>query len=410
MNVRDYDLYNSSKIEEIRKDFPVLNREIDGKRVTYLDNAATTLKPNSVINAITSYYTDYTANIHRGRHRLSEEASDNYEESRYKLALFTNSASNEVIFVRNTTEAINLAMHCIGIKKNDLVVGYFDAHHSQILPWMRSGKLVSVRQTEDLQPDINHYEQLLKERPKVVALTHCSNVTGNYLPLEVMAKMAHEAGALVVVDAAQSIAHEKLNFSDSHIDFLAISSHKMLGPSGIGCLIARAELLRDAEPMIIGGGVVDFVTMEDFQYRKIPHKFEAGTPAIEASYGFAAAADYIENIGFNFIKSHEKKLTKKFREIGKQKKHIHYIGENTTSDKAPIFSFYVPGIKDLSDICISLSDSYGVMCRNGHLCAQPFVSHHSNGQVLRISAYIYNTEDEIEYALNSLDEVIQSYL
>lgn len=400
----------SNRVDSIRSDFPLLERKIDGRKITYLDSAATTLKPKSVMDAVMRYYTDFTANIHRGRHRLSEEASDNYEEARYKVALLTNSASNEVIFVRNTTEALNLANHCIGLTKKDLVIGCLDTHHSQLLPWMRSANFASVRQLENMQPDLNHFEHLLAIKPTVVALTHCSNVTGNYLPLDTMAKMAHEAGALVVVDAAQSAAHRKLNFSESNIDFLALSAHKLLGPSGIGCLIGKADLLRDAEPMLVGGGVVDYVTTDGYQYRKIPHKFEAGTPAIEASYGFAAAVDYLESIGFDYIEEHERHLTKKFVEVINKKPNMECVGQMTVENRAPIFSLYVKGVKDLSDICRTLSDSYGVMCRNGHLCAQPLVNHYTEGQVLRMSAYLYNTVEEIEYALNALDDVIESYI
>ncbi|SIT19369.1 cysteine desulfurase / selenocysteine lyase [Thalassolituus maritimus] len=397
-------------LDSIRGDFPVLAREVDGRTVNYLDSAATTLKPQSVIDAVTRYYTEFTANIHRGRHRLSEEASDRYEEARYKVALLTNSASNEVIFVRNTTEAINLANHCIGLTKDDFVVCCLDNHHSHFLPWLRHGNVVLVEQTEEMQPDLEHFAELLKLKPKVVALTHCSNVTGNYIPLDVMSKMAHEAGALVVVDAAQSAAHRKLNFSESYIDFLAISSHKMLGPSGIGCLIGKADLLRDGEPMLVGGGVVDYVTADSYQYRKLPHKYEAGTPAIEASYGFGAAIDYLESIGFDRIEAHEKQLSKAFIESINNKPNLACLGQMSLENRAPIFSLYVKGVSDLSDICRALSDSYGVMCRNGHLCAQPLVDHYAGGQVIRMSAYIYNTVDEIEAALEALNSVVQSYV
>lgn len=400
----------SGKLQAIRQDFPLLNRKIDGRSVVYLDNAATTLKPTAVINAVMRYYTNLTANIHRGRHRLSEEASDYYEEARNKLALLTNCASNEVIFVRNTTEAINLACHCIGIKKSDIVVGSMDSHHSQLLPWMRAGNYIAVNLTTTLEPDLNHFADLLKMKPKVVALTHCSNVTGNYLPISTMAKMAHDAGALVVVDAAQSIAHKRINFSECNIDFLAISSHKMLGPSGVGCLIARAELLRDAEPLFLGGGVVDYVTENDYQYRKIPHKFEAGTPAIEAAYGYAAAADYLESVGFDFIQKQEDLLTAAFIKAIREKTYLGCVGPLSNENRAPIFSLYLNEVKDLSDICRALSDSFGVMCRNGHLCAQPLVDRHAKGQVLRMSANFYNTVAEIEYAMNALDCVVQSYL
>jgi cysteine desulfurase / selenocysteine lyase len=393
----------------VRDDFPILGRQVDGGRFVYLDSAATALKPRAVIDAVARYYTEYTANIHRGRHRLSEEASDAYEEARYKAALWVGCASNEVIFVRNTTEGLNLAADCIGLKKEDRVVGFLDAHHSQLLPWMRRATYQPVRQGPGWLPDLDHYAELLRQRPRAVVLTHCSNVTGAYLPLERLAKMARSAGAVVVVDAAQSVAHHRLRFSELDIDFLAFSSHKMLGPSGVGCLVGRAALLRDVEPRQVGGGVVDHVTLEALQYRKIPHKFEAGTPAIEAAIGFAAAIDYLESLGLEAVQAHDGRLSRAFLEGLKRRPRLRLLGPDEAESRAPIFSLYAEGLEDLSDVSRALSDSHGVMCRNGHLCAQPLVDHYTGGEVLRMSAYLYNTVDEIEYALSALDEVIEVY-
>ncbi|WP_216626952.1 aminotransferase class V-fold PLP-dependent enzyme [Corallococcus exercitus] len=393
----------------VREDFPILTRQVDGERFVYLDSAATALKPRSVIDAVTRYYTECTANIHRGRHRLSEEASDLYEEARGKVALMVGCASNEVIFVRNTTEGLNLAASCMGLKKDDLVVGFLDAHHSQLLPWMRGGNYQVVRQGPNWQPDLEHYAELLRRKPKAVVVTHCSNVTGGYLPLETISKMAHDAGALVVVDAAQSVAHCRLRFTESNIDFLALSAHKMLGPSGIGCLVGRASLLRDAEAVLVGGGVVDFTTLESFQYRKIPHKFEAGTPAIEAAFGFAAAIDYLDMVGLERIQAHDHELSRAFLEGLKRRPRLKLLGPDVAEARAPIFSLYVEGLEDLSDVSRALSDAHGVMCRNGHLCAQPLVDHYTSGEVLRMSAYLYNTVEEVEYALSALDEVVRVY-
>jgi cysteine desulfurase / selenocysteine lyase len=396
-------------VERVRADFPLLRRSIDGERVVYLDSAATTLKPQSVIDAVVDYYTRFTANIHRGRHRLSEEASDRYEEARCRAAQLLGCASNEVVFVRNATEGLNLAAELLGITKQDLVVGFLDSHHSQLLPWQGRGTLKLVQQAASWLPDLDHYRSLLAERPRAVVLTHCSNVTGGYLPLELITRMAHEAGAAVVVDAAQSVAHERLNFSELGVDFLAFSSHKMLGPSGIGCLLGKAEMLRNAKPVQLGGGVVDYVTADTFQLRKIPHKFEAGTPAIEAACGFAAAVDYLEAHGFDAIQAHEAELTEHFLHELRARPRFRLLGPDRVERRAPIFSLYVDGLDDLSDVSRALSDSYGVMCRNGHLCAQPLVDAYAGGEVIRISAYLYNTKQELSFALDALDGLVRAY-
>jgi cysteine desulfurase/selenocysteine lyase len=396
-------------VARIRADFPMLRRSIDGERLVYLDSAATTLKPQSVVDAVVDYYTRFTANIHRGRHRLSEEASDRYEEARCRAAQLMGCASNEVVFVRNATEGLNLAAELLGLTKRDLVVGFLDAHHSQLLPWQARATLKLVQQAASWLPDLDHYRSLLADRPRAVVVSHCSNVTGGYLPLELIARLAREAGAAVVVDAAQSAAHERLNFAELDVEFLAFSSHKMLGPSGIGCLLGKAETLRNAKPLLLGGGMVDYVTAEAFQLRKIPHKFEAGTPAIEAACGFAAAVDYLEMHGFDAIQAYERALTEHFLEELKTRQRLRLLGTDRAERRAPIFSLYVDGLDDLSDVSRALSDSYGVMCRNGHLCAQPLVDAYTGGEVIRLSAYLYNTPQELSFALDALDGLVRAY-
>lgn len=393
----------------VKPDFPILEQKIDGNDLIYLDTAATALKPQSVISAVSSYYTNFTANIHRGRHMLSEKASDKYELARNKVAMFVGCASNEVIFTRNTTEALNLASNIIDLKPEDIVVGFLDSHHSQILPWMRRGNYQAVTHDANWLPDLDHYRDLLAQNPKVVVMSHCSNVTGSYIPLQIMVDMAKEIGALVVVDAAQSLAHCRINFAELNADFVAFSSHKLMGPSGVGCLIAKAELLRDADPVLDGGGTVDFVTLDGFDYRKIPHKFEAGTPAIEASYGLAAAIDYINGIGFDNIEAHEMVLNQAFFEAFEQSERMYLLGSQFSENRAPIFSIYVDGIENLKDVTRSLSDSFGIMCRNGHLCCQPLIDAHTDGEVIRLSAYIYNSAEEIKTAVAALNSVIASF-
>jgi cysteine desulfurase / selenocysteine lyase len=396
-------------VSDVRADFPMLKREIDGMPLVYLDNAATTLKPQSVIDAVVTYYLQSTANIHRGRHRLSEEASDSYEETRYRIAVLAGCASNEVVFVRNTTEALNLASWLLGLDDQDLVIGFLDAHHSQVIPWMHRAKFERVRQTPAFQPDLDHYASLLRLGPKAVVVTHGSNVTGAVAPLEEIVRMAKQAGAAVVVDAAQSIAHRRLNFGKLDIDFLAFSSHKMYGPSGIGCLVGKAGRLQDAQPFHFGGGMVDYVTDTSWQLRKIPHRFEAGTPAIEASYGLRAAVDYIEGLGFDAIETHEAALTQTLVSEIRKRSYLRLLGSYDTAQRMPTASVWIDGLQNLSDVTRSLSDSYGIMCRNGHLCAQPLVDAYTDGEVLRVSAAIYTTPAEITKTFEALDAIVSAY-
>lgn len=395
--------------EAVRPDFKILEKRINGLDLVYLDNAATSLKPNAVLEAVIDYYENCTANIHRGCHFLSEVASDKYEIARHQIALFVGASSNEVLFLRNTTEALNFSLWAAEVSSKDLVVGFIDSHHSNTLPWMRSGNFHAVTINHNFEVDLNHYQELLRHRPKVVVITHCSNVTGSVQSLGLLVGLAKEAGALVVIDAAQSIAHMPINFSEIDCDFLAFSSHKMLGPSGIGCLIAKAKHLESLAPQILGGGTVDYVQSDGFTLRKSPHRFEAGTPAIEASFGLAAAVDYINSIGFESIRRHEELLCEVFFKEIKRIGRVHILGNTNTANRAPIFSMWIDGIKNLKSVTRSLSDSFGIMSRNGHLCSQPLVDAFTDGEVLRASAYIYNTPEELRYFVGALEKTLKLF-
>ena len=394
------------QVVAIRKRFPVLERKLDGRPIVYLDNAATSLKPRSVIDAVTEYYECSTANIHRGKHYLSEEVSNRYEEARYQVSLFLNCQGNEVVFVRNATEALNLVAQGLGLAEDDLVVGFLNSHHSHILPWRAHATLWLVRTDASGQVDLDHYAQLLRARPKVVAITHCSNVTGIYAPLPEMVAMAKEAGALVVVDAAQSLPHRKIDLATMPIDFLAFSSHKMLGPSGLGCLFGRKAHLDALTPMLWGGGMVDWVDIEGSALRKTPHRFEAGTPAIEGALGFARAIDLLDEIGADFLEAHDHSLSACLLDRARERPYMEVLGAADPGDRAAILTFRIAGGKNLSEVARILSDTYGIMCRSGHLCSQPFVSAFAGGEVLRASAYVYNTEDEIDHLFRSLDQIV----
>lgn len=390
-----------------RDDFPALRREIDGQSITYLDNAATTLKPRPVIEAICDFYSRNGANVHRGKHYLSEEASDAYEGVRYRLAQYLGAFGDEVVFVRNTTEALNLVAWGLGLKPDDVVVGCLDSHHSQLLPWRRFAQLKLVRVDRHGRADLGHFHELLRLNPKVVALTHCSNVTGAVAPVQAMARAAKEAcGAVVVVDAAQSIPHARIDVSALSVDFLAFSAHKMLGPTGVGCLYGQSEALEGLRPLLVGGGMVDWVDGEGSRPRKSPHRFEAGTPAIASVLGFGAAIEYLEAIGEELRLGHTHALTEAMVRGALARDYVELLGPTNVRERGAIGTLRIRGCDDLSDVTRSLSDGYGIMCRSGHMCAQPMVDAHASGEVLRASAYVYNTVAEIEALFHALDELV----
>ncbi len=399
-----------SVAEAIRRDFPILDRLIDGKPLIYMDSAATSLKPVQVVDAVLESYNYCTSNIHRGRHLLSEEASDRYEEARYKIALAMGCSADEVLFVRNTTEALNVAGELLRLTADDLVVGFLDSHHSQMLPWRRRSRFEMVGVGADGLPDLGALRTVLKQRPKAVVVTHCSNVSGAYAPVDEIVALARAAGAHVILDAAQSAPHVPIDFRSLDLDFLAFSSHKMLGPSGVGCLIGRADLLRDEAPVYIGGGTVDEVRADGWTLRRSPHRHEAGTPAIEAAIGLGAAIDYLEGLGFDSIAAHERQLSNALVEALGRRPWFRMIGPSDPAHRAPLVSFSIDGCADLRDLSRALSDGYGIMCRSGHLCCQPLVDAQSDSEVLRVSAYIYNTAEEVEQVFAALDALVPAFV
>lgn len=388
------------------RDFPILSRVIDDNRLIYFDSAATSLKPVQVASEVSRYYLEVSANIHRGKHYLSEEASVFYEEGRYKVAQLIGAVGNEVVFVRNTTEGLNIVASGLEIGKNDTVIVCTDSHHSGYLPWVERAKVELVRIDAQGMVDLDHYEELLKLGPKVVALTHCSNVSGLYAPVEKMAQMAKEVGAIVVLDAAQSAPHRRLNVTRLNVDFLSFSSHKMLGPTGIGVLYGKQEYLDKLTPPYLGGGMVDWVDTEGFRMRKIPHRFEAGTPHIAGVYGLVAAITYLEKTGFERIEAHDLELGKLLLSEAKKRQYLEVMAPGDQSaERCAIVSLKMSGQESLGDVARMLSDSYGVMCRTGHMCAQPLVDYLADGEILRASGYLYNTKQDVMDLFNALDEI-----
>lgn len=388
---------------DIRADFPVLARTVDGIPVVYLDSAATSLKPRPVIDAMICYYTEVSANIHRGKHMLSEEASDAYERARQRVAEFVSARSDEVIFTAGTTHGVNMLAAGLGLDPDDVVLVSADAHHSQQLPWRRHARTEFFPVAADGSVDLDAYADLLRKRPAAVALTHCSNVTGRYAPARTLARMASEQGALTVLDAAQSVPHRRVDMADLGVDALVFSAHKMMGPTGIGVLVLGSGLAARLPPASIGGGTVDWVGTERVDLRRPPHRFEAGTPHIAGAYGLHAAVDYLDRLGMDELAAHDLRMGQLLQSHAVQRDYLTVIGPGP-GDRAGILSVAVRGCADLTELARILSDSYGVMCRTGHHCAQPFVDAQGRGQLLRLSAYAYTTDADIETAFAALDE------
>ncbi|UWU92931.1 aminotransferase class V-fold PLP-dependent enzyme [Bradyrhizobium sp. CB1015] len=398
----------SGSCNKLQEDFPALSRDIDGRKLIYLDNAATTLKPLAVIDAITHYYATNGANIHRGKHRLSSEASDAYEEARVLVAQHIGAFANEIIFVKNTTEALNLVAQGIGLTAADSIVGCVDAHHSQILPWKRVAMLHLARMGADGQIDLEHLRDLLRTRPKVVALTHCSNVTGVVQPIAEIARQVREVcDAAIVLDAAQSLPHERLNVGEMDVDFVAFSAHKMLGPTGVGCLYGRFEQLSRLAPMAVGGGMVDWVDEREHIARALPQRLEAGTPPIADVIGFGAAIRYLGGLDNRVRLRHAEALSRALIQATLARPYLRVVGPPHARHRHPIVSVQLSGNMPAGEIARLLSDSYGIMCRSGFLCAQPLVQALAGAEVLRFSAYIYNDAAEIDYVYAALDELAQ---
>jgi cysteine desulfurase/selenocysteine lyase len=399
-------------IEKIRKDFPILSRSVNGKPLTYLDNAATTQKPQPVIDAIVDYYTNYNSNIHRGAHHLSNLATEAHEAARNTIKDYINARHDrEIIFTRGTTEAINLVASSFGqafVKPGDEVIVTELEHHSNFVPWQmmceRQGahfRVVPFDENGDLKLDV--LEKLLNDRTRILAFNHVSNSLGTINPAKEIIKMAHDAGAAVLVDAAQSVQHIEHDVQDLDADFYAFSGHKIYGPTGIGVLYGKEKWL-DAMPPYQGGGeMIDQVSVEKTTYNKIPFKFEAGTPNIVGPIGLAAAIDYINNFNFDELIAHEDDVLQygleKLGEIDGLK--IYSKAKRHTS----IIAFNVEGIHhyDLG----TLLDTQGVAVRTGHHCTQPIMTALGVEGTVRASLALYNTKADIDSLVAAIKKALK---
>ncbi len=387
-------------VAKIRKDFPILNRQVNGKPLVYLDNAATSQTPKQVIDVIVDYYSNYNANIHRGVHALSQEATDKYEQARQKIQKHFNIAkSHEVIFTSGTTQAINLVANGFSsiLKKGDEILVSAMEHHSNIVPWQMLCerteavlKVIPMNQEGELL--MNTYQELLSEKTKLVFCNHVSNALGTINPIEKIINMAHGVGAAILIDGAQAAPHIKADMQKLDVDFYTVSAHKICGPTGEGMLYGKEEWLNKLPPYQGGGEMIDEVTFEKTTYADLPHKFEAGTPNICGGIAFGAALDYMNAIGFEAIAEYENELlnyaTKELLEI----EGLRIYG--TAKNKTSVISFNIDGIHPY-DIGTIL-DKLGVAVRTGHHCAQPIMDFYKIPGTVRASFSFYNTKEEVD--------------
>ena len=398
-------------VHKIREDFPILKREVrPGVPLVYLDSAATSQKPTAVIEAMNQYYQGMNANIHRGIHQLAEEATGAYESARQRIADFINApSSEELIFTRNTTESINLVANSWGrssLKEGDLVLLTEMEHHSNIVPWQLLSEALSLRLefipvTPSGLLDLEEFERLLGLGPKLLAVTHMSNVLGTVNPLEMMLSKAKAAGAVTLVDGAQSVPHFPVDLSILDVDFYAFSAHKMVGPTGIGALYGKRKMLEEMPPFLGGGEMIKRVELRSFKTNDLPHKFEAGTPAIAEAVGFGAAVDYLSQIGMAEVEKQERILTGYALERLAGIPGLHVLGPGI-EEKGGAISFYIDGIHahDVAQIL----DSEGIAVRAGHHCAQPLHTRFNLPATSRASMYFYNMPEEIDRLVDGIQK------
>jgi len=394
-------------VEEIRHDFPILEREVNGKRLVYLDNAATSQKPRQVIQALTGYYERHNANIHRGVHRLAEEATAAYEEARQKVARFIGAPDTRaLIFTRGTTESINLVAHAWGrkfLREGDEVVLTEAEHHSNLVPWQLAAqatgaKLRFIPIQDDGTLDLEEAERLIGPKTGLVGCIHASNVLATINPVEQLAELAHENQALMLVDGAQSAPHLPVDVEALGCDFFACSGHKMLGPTGVGVLWGRPEILEEMDPFMGGGEMIREVHLDHSTWNDLPYKFEAGTMNIAQAVGLGAAVDYLDELGMENVREHERWLGEYAHRRLSEIEGITVYGPE--KDRTGLVSFSLPDVHphDLSQ----LLDEEGVAIRSGHHCAQPLMRRLGVAATARASFYLYNTDEEVDTLVEAL--------
>ncbi|PEI90339.1 cysteine desulfurase [Bacillus pseudomycoides] len=393
-------------IHEIRKQFPILNQKVNGKQLVYFDSAATSQKPIQVIETLERYYKEYNSNVHRGVHTLGTKATDAYEGAREKVRKFINAKSmEEVIFTRGTTTALNTVAASYGrenVKEGDEIVISYMEHHSNIIPWQQVAKKTGATlKYLPLQPDgtisLEDARQTITPNTKIVSIMYVSNVLGTINPVKEIAEIAHQNGAIMVVDGAQSTPHMKVDVQDLNCDFYALSAHKMCGPTGVGVLYGKKELLDNMEPIEFGGEMIDFVDLQDSTWKELPWKFEAGTPIIGNAIGLGAAIDFLEEIGLDNIEKHEHELAQYALERLSEVDGVTIYGPK---HRAGLVTFNIDEVHP-HDVATVL-DVEGIAVRAGHHCAQPLMKWLKASSTARASFYLYNTKEEIDAFVEAL--------
>lgn len=397
-------------VEAIIKDFPILKETVNGKRLAYLDSTATSQKPQQVIDALEDYYKRYNSNVHRGVHTLGSLATDGYEGARETVRRFIHAPYfEEIIFTRGTTASINLVAHSYGdanVEAGDEIVVTQMEHHANIVPWQQLAKrknatLKFIPMTDSGELTLEAVKETITDKTKIVAVAHVSNVLGTINDVKSIAQIAHEHGAIISVDGAQFVPHMKVDVQDLDVDFYSFSGHKMLGPTGIGVLYGKRELLNQMEPIEFGGDMIDFVGLYESTWTDLPTKFEAGTPLIAQAIGLKAAIEYLENIGFDAIHAHEAEITAYAYEKMSEIEGIDIYGPDKDK-RAGIITF---NLKDVHphDVATAL-DTEGVAVRAGHHCAQPLMKWLNVSSTARASFYIYNTKEDVDQLVEGLKQ------
>lgn len=398
-------------VYEVRKDFPILEKTVNGNPLVYIDNAATTQKPRAVIESHVDFYLHHNANIHRGAHQLGTESTEAYDEAREKVCRFINAPeSREIIFTRGATESINLVTSTYGrrfIGEGDEIIISTMEHHANIVPWQilcgeKNSVLRIIPITDSGEIIMDEYVKLLNDKTKFVSVAHVSNTLGTINPVKEIIRLAHERNIPVLIDGAQAVPHMKVDIRNIGCDFYAFSGHKMFGPTGIGVLYGKAELLESMPPYQGGGDMISHVSFEKTTYNEIPTKFEAGTPNIAGAIGLGISIDYLNNLNFNLLEEHEKELMTYAADKLKDIPGIRFIG--TAKNKASVVSFIIEGLNSL-DIGIML-DTMGIAVRTGQHCTEPLMSRYGITGTVRASFALYNTKEEVDLFVAGLKKVI----